>query len=370
MRVLTLSTHDTRCGIATYNDSLTSALRARGATVEVYPIDDGYLKAESEKEMETFISRFIEKAGGFDAVIVQHEHAILHGRHPHKVGQCMLSILLDGIAVIKKPSLIIFHSKPIPVSPKRILSRKRIVEALIKWRINRNPRLLVAVHGREGKGKFIDYGLKERKVWEIEHPFPDADPLPMDTENREIVTLTIFGFVSEYKGYAEALAALAELPPNFHLCVAGGLHPNDPGNPIYEQLVNHQHQGPLAGRISVTGWLSDADLREVMKKTSIVLACYDTSGPLASGAVTWSVGFGRPVIASDTVTFRRIQEESRCFELVPPNQPEALRKAILRLAADEPLRQTLIENGLSHAARHSWNNLADKILKNLESLNA
>jgi len=368
MRILTLSTHEVPCGIATYNESLMRALRNRGETVEVHPFDSGYLQSDSEEEMVRFLSRFIERARGFDAIIIQHEHGLLQGKFPHRVGQKMLSILLTGIAAIKKPTVVIFHSEPIPMNTKRFLSKKRIIEARIKRRFNRSSRLMAAVHGGVGRKKYLEYGLRDEKVWQIEHPFPEIDPLPMATDASGNVALTIFGFVSDYKGYAEAISALEELPDNFRLCVAGGSHPNHPGNKLYERLVDLQHKGPLAGRIKVTGWLSDGELRAVMEETDIVLACYHHTGPLASGAVTWGIGFGRPVIASDTATFRRIQEEAQCFELVPPNNPEALKRGILRLAGDKELRQQLVKNGFALAERHSWNHFAADLMKKFESL--
>lgn len=368
MKILTLSTHDTQCGIATYNHSLMCALKAKGATVEVHPIDSSYLLADSKEEMLSFISCFIQRAKSFDAIVIQHEHGLLHGRFSHKVGQEMFSRLIDGIAAIKKPTVVIFHSEPLALSKKKFFSREKFIQVRIKKRFNCSTCLVAAVHGRDGRSKYLEYGLLDHKVWQIEHPFPETDLLPMAADGAGNVCLTIFGFVSDYKGYAEAIFALAELPDNYHLCVAGGPHPSHLRNELYGRLVNLQESGPLAGRIRVTGWLSDEELRSVMEKTTIVLACYHPNGPLASGALTWSVGFGRPVIASDTVTFRRIQEEAQCFQLVPPNNPDALKQCILRLSGDEELRRQLVRNGLSYAKLHSWNALAVDLLKKFEEL--
>ena len=124
MKILTLSTHDTQCGIATYNHSLMRELKAKGATVAVHPIDSSYLLADSEEEMLSFISCFIQRAKSFDAIVIQHEYGLLHGRFSLKVGQEMFSRLIDGIAALRKPTVVIFHSEPIALPIKKFFQER------------------------------------------------------------------------------------------------------------------------------------------------------------------------------------------------------------------------------------------------------
>lgn len=367
MHILILSTHREKCGIATYNDALVACLKSQGADVTIHAIDTQALKKKSRTDLLRSFATFLQRIDQYDAVIVQHEYGLFKGQFTSGTAQQVFFHLLEGITAAGVPAIIFCHTAPPPTGLNRLFSRRRRFGAAITRTVNRNPHILVAVHGEDSWSKFRDAGYDDRRLWRIEHPFPDIVQLKR-VEQDDSTTLTIFGFVARYKGYVETIEALKMLPSSYRLCVAGGEHPEETNHDTMEMLKAANQTGPTAGRIEITGWLDDSQMIEVFARSDIVLADYGHDGPSASGAVTWAICNGRPVIASATPTFQRLQDQADCFELVAPNDPVALRNAIVALNADPARQRQIVENGLEFARDNSWNALASNVLRRLQDL--
>lgn len=78
---------------------------------------------------------------------------------------------------------------------------------------------------------------------------------------------------------------------------------------------------------------------------------------------------GRPIVASNLPVVREIVREERDALLVPPDAPEALAAAVLRLLDDERLRQRLGERAARRARElFTWRRAQDRLLKTYEEL--
>jgi glycosyltransferase involved in cell wall biosynthesis len=359
VRILALSTHQEKCGIATYNDALMGALREQGHEVDVMPIVSAITRTKTKGDMLTHFDEVPARARNYDAVILQHEYGLFGGRHSSGFAQKVFSRVIDRLAQLGKPVAIVFHSEP--KTSTRLLSKKRYYWARIRRAINESPSVFAVVHGETADRQYREAGLLAGSIWATKHPVPPPEPLPLQ-QDRDATTLTIFGFVAKYKGYAEAVKALDLLPENFRLVIAGGVHPGNTEDDTYEQIEALAHP-----RVEITGWLESPDVKRIMVRTDIVLAPYHENGPAGSGAVTWAITYGRPVIGTHTVTFEDIQKEAGCFVLVPPRDAAALAGAIKDLAENGSRRDDLVSRGFDYARKYSWDSMARELVTRLKS---
>jgi len=94
--------------------------------------------------------------------------------------------------------------------------------------------------------------------------------------------------------------------------------------------------------ISVLGRMSYLDLRDLYAQASfVVLPLRELSSPTGITSVLEAMAMGKAVIASNIGTTRDIIVDDVNGILVPPNDPVALRAAIVRLMHDPELRQRL-----------------------------
>lgn len=359
MKILTLSTFGERCGIATYNDALMSALGRAGACVDVHAVETATARTRSKQGMLHHFDAFGAKIDAYDAIIIQHEYGLFGGRYTSGLAQKVFARLMSRVAAAGKPTAVIFHSEP--RTSHRILSRKRVNWARICRLINDNPQIFAVVHGNTAEGQYVEAGLSPASIWATRHPLPAPRIIPRRSAGDEIV-LTIFGFVAKYKGYDEAIEALDNLPERYRLVIAGGTHPGNAMDDTFERLKERE-----GARLEITGWLEEEDIAAVMARTDIVLAPYHRNGPAGSGAVTWAICHGRPVIASQTVSFSEIQEEAGCFAMVPPGDAQALADAIRTVAEDDALKAQMVERGLAYTRKYSWAGMADRLLHRLQA---
>ncbi|EKF16906.1 glycosyltransferase [Nitratireductor pacificus] len=357
MKILTLSTSGERCGIAAYNTELAEAMRSDGLTVDIHPIDSTAVRTLPERELSAYFKPFLARLEAYDALIIQHEYGLFGAQHSLVAAQRVFARVLAAVAASGKPTVVVFHAEP--RTSTRLLSRKRMYWERTRRLINANPQISILVHGDEALAQYVDAGLKRASLWTTRHPLQTIRPVAPARSNGT-VTLTIFGFVATYKGYDEAVAALALLPERFRLLVAGGAHPGNVGDDTLARLMAANDP-----RIEVTGWIDEQDVGAVMARTDIVLAPYHPDGPPGSGAITWAIRHGRPVIASETISFREIQREAGCFAMVAPLDPQALADAILKLADDEAEKARLVEAGFAYARSHSWEGLARRVVDRL-----
>lgn len=150
-----------------------------------------------------------------------------------------------------------------------------------------------------------------------------------------------FGFLSPYKGFETAVRALRLLPPDHHLLVFGGVHPQgikrfQPIDPYVEQLlregrvgrsvldvlreegaggvrldagaaeVMRDHPADLRGRIHFMGVLDDDGFARAMAVCDTVVMPYLEVGQTSSGAIALALNMGCRVIASRTRAFLQL----------------------------------------------------------------
>src|SRR5579871_1057367 len=153
----------------------------------------------------------------------------------------------------------------------------------------------------------------------------------------------VFGFFGRYKGFETVIRALHHIPPDHHLLIFGGVHPNEikahqpidptvaalfeagfvdtnvaeriraipaPGTPTVSVAVDGstrdlliEHPKDLSRRIHFLGATSDEDFLAGMAICDTVVFPYLEVGQSASGPISQALELGCRVIASRTHTF-------------------------------------------------------------------
>jgi len=117
-------------------------------------------------------------------------------------------------------------------------------------------------------------------------------------------------------------------------------------------LVGHNTSGEkMRGMVAERGLDERVVLAGYRTDVPEVISALDVSvnspraGEGLSGAVRESLAVGRPVVATDVGGNRELVREGETGLLVPPDDPEALAGAILRLLEDEALASRLATDG-------------------------
>lgn len=153
---------------------------------------------------------------------------------------------------------------------------------------------------------------------------PDVRPVPA-SEPRQIAVL---GFLYPGKGHAEALAALADLPPDVGLLALGRPSPG------HEDLVDdlHREGERMDRRVTVTGYVPDDELTDRLREVAVPVAPHRHLS--ASGSIgSWLSAGRRPLVPRS----RYVEElEARCpgALMLYPDEPGALESACAAALSD------------------------------------
>jgi glycosyltransferase involved in cell wall biosynthesis len=383
MRLLMLSTNGEPCGIADYNSTLGAAFLGLGHltdTVRIPRLDSAGLAKACEI--------FRERLPKFDLGLVQHEWGFF-GSNFRQSAQCFAELLKS---LGDEPPVAIFIHSGFPVLPRsrtmRFFSKDAKIRAAKRAMVSAiNRRARVFTHGDTAREQLVGYGVRRERIEAVVFPLTAerdvAKPRPLSAHDP--VQLAIFGFVSEYKGYETVLNAMRLLPDNVTLVIAGGKHPTNPGDQTLDSILGFLHTGAwprptmpalpgrftsadrrrLRNRVRITGYLSHAEMVNTLNGTDIALAIY-SEGPPGSAALGQMLSLGRPMIASTLTAFREVQQRCNCLKLIPAQAPFELAELILALIRDHAERLRLHENALAFARKHTFEALAQHIIKTMK----
>ena len=342
-----ISTYDTACGIAGYTAHIVELLKTE-FDVTVIPIDIVTVMRSDSACRAHFVS--IAKQGlQFDYVNIQFEYGIF-GRTA-SVAAKNLELLLH---IFNKPSVTI-HGLAYPPQFQwgqllkdilrlrlrhifvRLLHHNKQMRALQPFnvikKLQATKSLPIFVHTKPDARYLKDH-------WQIKNVF-DHPLCYVTTEQRNKIVakssrkefprlnflkegtklIGAFGFLNDYKGFDLAILALKKLPPNYHLAIFGGLHPNshvphcatpnyidklqrcalgDYGSPKRNPDVSH--------RVHFMGQLDDQSFLRAMAICDVVVVPYFEVGQSSSGPLSMAVDMRKKVIASRTKCFRAFGE--------------------------------------------------------------
>ena len=354
-----------RCGIATYTSHALGALRDRFPTLAVdhYAMNDagraydypdsvtGIIRQEAIYDYISAAERI--EASGAELVWIQHEFGIFGG----PAGAHLLEL-------VERLSL------PVAVTLHSVVDLPSKQQRAVMDRLNRcSSKFIVMAQ----KGRFIlekTYGVPDHKIAFIPHGVPDrpfTSPLlaKPKVELGEKSVLLTFGLMSPNKGIEtmiKAMPAILAAHPNTEYVVAGSTHPH---------LVAHEGERyrksllELAARLGVSAhvrwidrFLDQEDLLNLIAGADIYITPYLDLKQITSGALSYAVALGKPVISTPYHHAVEIIGVKNGI-LVGPGESGAFATAVCTLLGDDQLRLEMAQYAYALGRSMVWRRNAE-----------
>jgi len=182
---------------------------------------------------------------------------------------------------------------------------------------------------------------------------PDADRVPGLDDGRPRILFV--GRFEPRKGLKHLLSAMPEIVrhvPNVELVVVGtGLLGYSYKSYLPAEVQQHVRWAGLVKNEERPTYYASCDVY-----------CSPATGQESFGIVLLeAMATGKPVVASDIDGYRSVMTDGREGLMVPPCDPSALAKAIVKVLLDREAARRFGENGLSRAQDFSWPKLAERV---------
>lgn len=398
MKILHLSPWGRRCGVADFTGDIVSHLPKCGIESQVTPLPVSRWRYLTFDEYRRDVAQMIAPAARHDLVHVQHEFSLYFGPGGLLESIARFGYLLDGLKSTGVPVVVTIHTAPAfsvlepPVSVGTVGGLDGTIARCVRsWRRKRllgrlatEWRRRVARHFGDAPGGCRALVFTPRTRCEVvQSGFPpaavsvvplgytlrgagyhDSDPIAAKRQlgyADDAVVLTMFGFVSAYKGHLTAVRALKKLPARYCLAVVGGPNLNDEQDRTLDQMLE-LWEGEDPARLRVTGYATRDVIDRYHAATDICLAPFSPTNLAGSASSGWALTSGKPTLASNIPALAEIHEVAGCFQLFTPGAVHELAWQIERLAADRALGQELGRRGLQFAAQHSWDNVVEQLV--------
>ncbi|HEV8346467.1 MAG TPA: glycosyltransferase family 4 protein [Vicinamibacterales bacterium] len=335
---------DTRTGGSIYGRRMAAALRARGWTIEVAELDDGFPRP---------------------APAALHEAARVLAAIPD--GSI---VLVDGLAFGAMPSEVEREASRLRFAAivHLPLAAEAGLDAATAARLEASETRalatasLVFVTGKSTMAAVERYGVARDRIVLVE-PGTDRAPLARGGGGSPLQVLSV-ATLNPGKGHDILIHALASLPQrDWRLTCAGSLdrHP-----PTAERLRAMICGEGLQDHVTLTGELDDASLAAAYDDADLfVLATrHETYGM----AVAEALAHGLPVVSTTTGAIPDLVGDHAGL-LVPPGDEAALAAALARVMSDSHLRDRFAEGARRTRDRlPTWDDAAERMAAALEPL--
>ncbi|HSK96665.1 MAG TPA: glycosyltransferase [Euzebyales bacterium] len=348
----------TRCGLATFSESLVRAIEAQQprGTVGVLEVVDqlsrhrhgdviGQLAGGDGRSL-TAAAMTLEM---FDVVLLQHEYGIFPGPD----GAAVLD-LLDRVTT---PVVTVLHT----VLSRPTRSQRIVLEQVVA----KSAAVVVMTHTARDRLR-TTYGVDSNRVEVIPHGA--ALPLAASPPPAARPTMLSWGLLGPGKGIEHAIDALAllqDLRPQPGYVIAGQTHPKvrgRTGDAYREMLMARARDRGVADQIEFDDrYVSQTVLTALIHQADVVVLPYESREQVTSGVLVDAVACGRPVIA--TAFPHAVELLPRGAGLVVPHDdPAALAGALRRFFTEPRLAERLRAGARALAPEMSWDAVASRYL--------
>jgi len=357
-----------RCGIATYSRDLAAALNdaAPDVRVEICALDrDGLaypatVRTVIRQDERGDYRRAAQQvaASGVGAVVIQHEYGIFGG--------------LDGAWITDFAAELHRLGVPYLVTLHTVLSEPSPSQAGALYRLCRDA-AAVTVFTETARRLAVDTGIAPPdRIVHVPHGAPPpgsgGDVRPEVAATLERLAgrrlLSTFGLLSPSKGLETAIAALGRIAdehPDVTYLIAGSTHPEvvrHEGEHYRDILVQAVKDARLEDRVVfLDTFLSDAEISTVLARTEIFCTPYRSREQISSGALTFAVAAGCPVV-STSYFYAEDMLASGAGITVPPEDPDAYAAALHALLSDPERMRRAREAARTQGAGLHWTAVA------------
>jgi glycosyltransferase involved in cell wall biosynthesis len=250
---------------------------------------------------------------------------------------------LDPLLLPARPTVLTGHDLlPREPRPGQARAQRRCYDAVDA----------LVVHSDYGRRQLIDaLALDPAKVHVIHHGafdhltrLPHEQPLPGELAAVTAPVVLCFGLVRPYKGVEGLLDAWRRVP-GAELWIVG--RPRMPLEPLRARAG--------ASVRFVPRFIADAELPAYFRRADVVVLPYSSNERIDfSGVLATALAFGKPLVVSDVGGFGEVAATGAA-RLVPPDDPDALGRALTALLNDSSARDRLAAAARAAAAGpYSW----------------
>jgi glycosyltransferase involved in cell wall biosynthesis len=302
-----------RCGLATYTADLREALGVAAGDIDpvIVAIDRDGLSYGDEvitvvgqdriSSYETAADDIV--AAGVDAVLIQHEYGIFGGPDGSYVLHLAHALTRRGI-----PYLVTLHTLLSQPSPGQAATLAALCAGAARVTVFTETARRMAVRAGVAAGHqvtVVPHGAPEILRAPDGRPDVRVDLRHLLAGFGDDPVLTTFGLVSAGKGLEDAIEALAHVVrrhPSARYVIAGATHPEivrHDGESYRRGLHRRVRELGLAGNVHfVDAFLTPAELAVLLDRTTIFVTPYRSPEQICSGALTFAVAAGCPVVST------------------------------------------------------------------------
>jgi glycosyltransferase involved in cell wall biosynthesis len=338
-----------RCGIATFSQDLTTALAqaAPDVAVEICALDrDGLvypaevstvIEQDSHPSYRLAAARLADS--GVDAVVIEHEYGIFGG--------------YDGAWITSFAAELVRRGVPYLVTLHTVLSEPTWSQATTLNRLCRDA-AAITVFTETARTLVVSTGIAPPdRIVHVPHGAPE--PVTNFDASHEIGAevrqtldglagrrlLSTFGLISPGKGLQtaiEALGLIAEEHPDAAYLIAGSTHPEivrTSGEDYREGLIQAAEEAGVADRVAfLDSFLTENEIGAILAQTEIFCTPYRSREQISSGALTFAVAGGKPVV-STAYHYAVDMLGDGAGITVPPEDAESFAGALRTLLGDQ-----------------------------------
>jgi glycosyltransferase involved in cell wall biosynthesis len=385
MRVAIVSTYQPRhCGIAVFSGDLRAALLEADSSlaVDIVSISRGDNSRSHPPEVVATIRREVasdyraaaEELGraNVDVVLIEHEYGIFGGNDGHFV--------LELANQLTVPMVVTLHT----VLANPPAERARTMRALCQ------RAALIMVFTETARRMLGEQGLAEpERVRVVPHGAPDeltqaawADGVDEDIASSSLqlpslagrTVLSTFGLISDSKGLELAIRALPSIVashPEVLYLIAGQTHPeviHKEGESYRLGLQQLVHDLDLCDHVwFIDRFLSIDELAMLLARTDLYLTPYRSRDQIVSGALTFAVAAGCPVV-STPYFYAEDLLSSGAGRLVPSGDSSELAAAALDLLGSRAKMKAARAEARRVGADLTWSSVGKTTLELLSEV--
>lgn len=361
MKVAYVSTYlPQECGIATYTDYVIQGIRMVSPLVDIKVVaEKGAAPVKRNKfevvpcwdRNENYVEPIIRNIKDADIVHIQHEYGIysLDGRLP---------TLLKRLKAAGKRTIITIHC----IRPRQISTKGAKEELFVKKLAELADEVIVHLDAQKAilerlripsvKIHVITHGTAlsnaDKKVSRVRLQLPEKGKI-----------ITIFGFISPFKGLDLSLEVLKEIREEVedaYLFIAGGLPPNAPKITMdyVEMLKKRIEELGLADSVIFPNkFFPNEEIPYIFGASDVVLYPHYHEDRSASGSVHLAIGAKKPVIVFRVPKFEVVKNISDELLFLPGDVSGVARTAI-RLFKDKEFARYILEGTEQYRRMTSW----------------